>query len=100
MVLRRIKRRVRADGEQMVELLCGHIVAGRPESRYSRFYPCAPCDAYVQALRTAGAEQNPTVLLLAPPERSPRTTKVRRAAANRRATAVKPKASARSAARR
>lgn len=95
MVLRRIRRRVREGGEQMVELLCGHIVAGQPESRYSRFYPCAPCDAYVQALRGAGAEKDPTVMLLAPPARKPRATKVRRSAA-----VPRPKAPVRSAARR
>lgn len=94
MVLRRIKRRVRESGEQFVELLCGHLVAGSPESRYSRFYPCPPCDAYVHALRSAGAEQNPTVSLLAVSE-ARKTTRIRRAPAKPRS-----KAPARRSARR
>ncbi len=88
MVLRRIKRRVRMSGEHYVEMLCGHIVAGSPESRFSRFYPCPPCDVYVQALRSAGAEQNPAMVLVPPADEARKSTKPRRSPAKSRSKAV------------
>jgi hypothetical protein len=63
MVLRRIRRRLRESGQRVVELHCGHVVPGEPESRFSRFFPCPPCEAYVAALRAAGAEKNPALVL-------------------------------------
>ena len=34
-----------------VLLQCGHLVPGRPSSRFSRFFPCPACYAHTQALR-------------------------------------------------
>ena len=51
--LRRIVRREVQGGTDVVLLACGHSALGRPQSRFSRFYPCAACHEHVEAMRAA-----------------------------------------------
>jgi hypothetical protein len=53
--LRKIVRRELQDGKPAVLMVCGHTVLGRPESRYSRFYPCSHCYEVVVRLRAEQA---------------------------------------------
>jgi hypothetical protein len=49
--LRKIVRREKQDGNDAVLLVCGHSALGRPESRYSVFFPCPLCQQAVDAVR-------------------------------------------------
>lgn len=46
--LRRIVRRERQNGRDVVVMICGHAAIGRPASRTSRFFPCSVCHQHVQ----------------------------------------------------
>ncbi|WP_242393557.1 hypothetical protein [Anaeromyxobacter oryzisoli] len=53
--LRRIVRREMQNGHPAVVMACGHTVLGRPESRYSRFFPCSRCYEVVVRFRAEQA---------------------------------------------
>jgi hypothetical protein len=49
--LRRIIRSEMQGGRPFVVLVCNHAEPGKPESRYSRFYPCSECHRVVEAFK-------------------------------------------------
>jgi len=57
--LRQIVRRETQNGTPVVVMACGHAVLGKPESRYSRFYPCLHCHQLVERIRAGQESASP-----------------------------------------